>query len=563
MRNGRRTVATRRTRRSATWLAVAAFVAGVAAGARADDVQVNTRPETAQLPQDEPSVVSDPRDDRRLVAAFADVQNPVEEAEEEEAGGPDVAPGVSLSRDGGRSWRAPAGGPVLPDPPGFTWGDRREASHLAGSDSAVAWSIGDRLFSSTLGFQDPQAPPTGDCAAGGLYVYRSDDAGETWTLPAGGPAFANTTTLFRDKEYIAADAGADSPHAGNVYMVWDDDRYAACPQQFPGNFVVRHIEFAHSADGATWSTPIQLAAGCIAGPIPAVAANGDVYVAWYDCQALPNVRYMVAKSVDGGGSFETPRIAVDHLEPPPNPLPGSRFRVPPFPALATDPTDTKRVFLSWSANAGASQADVFVARSLDGGGTWSPPARLNDDPPDNPRDQFFPWIAVSAAGVVRVMWGDDRLDVVNAGGRTYDVFAAESGDHGASFGANRRVSTASSDPDHTGYEGPAGDRPPFVGDYFGLSASGVAIWTDTRNGDDDIFAAPLAPPSTVCGDADGNGSVTVTDGVQVLRAAAELSSSCTLAACDVDGDGGIGVTDGVNVLRKAAGLAAADACPAG
>jgi cysteine-rich repeat protein len=58
----------------------------------------------------------------------------------------------------------------------------------------------------------------------------------------------------------------------------------------------------------------------------------------------------------------------------------------------------------------------------------------------------------------------------------------------------------------------------------------------------------------VCGDADGNGITSLSDGVQVLRAAAELSSSCTLARCDVDGNGSIGTTDGVQVLRAAAGL---------
>lgn len=67
-----------------------------------------------------------------------------------------------------------------------------------------------------------------------------------------------------------------------------------------------------------------------------------------------------------------------------------------------------------------------------------------------------------------------------------------------------------------------------------------------------VHAGPIA-----CGDADDSGTVTVTDGVQVLRFAAGLSSGCTSASerCDVDGDGTIGVSDGVNVLRAAAGLA--------
>jgi hypothetical protein len=84
---------------------------------------------------------------------------------------------------------------------------------------------------------------------------------------------------------------------------------------------------------------------------------------------------------------------------------------------------------------------------------------------------------------------------------------------------------------------------------------------------DDVNGAmriyPLVGPTpvpTLCGDADGSGVVTVTDGVQVLRQAAGLSSVCTLAVCDVDHSGTITVTDGVNVLRAAAGLPAISAC---
>jgi hypothetical protein len=64
----------------------------------------------------------------------------------------------------------------------------------------------------------------------------------------------------------------------------------------------------------------------------------------------------------------------------------------------------------------------------------------------------------------------------------------------------------------------------------------------------------------VCGDADGSGSVNVTDGVQTLRAAAGLPSPCTLARCDVNGNGEVSVTDGVQVLRGAAGLPLSGTC---
>lgn len=82
----------------------------------------------------------------------------------------------------------------------------------------------------------------------------------------------------------------------------------------------------------------------------------------------------------------------------------------------------------------------------------------------------------------------------------------------------------------------------------------------------DVNGAELIYPVTgptpgLCGDADLSGAVTVTDGVQVLRSAASLSSSCTPQRCDVDGSGTVSVTDGVNVLRAAAGLSAASDCP--
>jgi hypothetical protein len=68
----------------------------------------------------------------------------------------------------------------------------------------------------------------------------------------------------------------------------------------------------------------------------------------------------------------------------------------------------------------------------------------------------------------------------------------------------------------------------------------------------DIRFLVAAPAS--CGDADRSGSITVTDGVQTLRAAAGLTSPCSLDVCDIDGSGAITVTDGVQVLRAAAGL---------
>jgi hypothetical protein len=70
----------------------------------------------------------------------------------------------------------------------------------------------------------------------------------------------------------------------------------------------------------------------------------------------------------------------------------------------------------------------------------------------------------------------------------------------------------------------------------------------------------IGTAAALCGDADDDGFVTDVDGVNGLRAAAQLSSLCTLETCDIDADGVITDTDGVLILRKAAQLPITSNC---
>src|SRR5262245_12105983 len=87
----------------------------------------------------------------------------------------------------------------------------------------------------------------------------------------------------------------------------------------------------------------------------------------------------------------------------------------------------------------------------------------------------------------------------------------------------------------------------FKGTLIGIFACALAL-------------APMPASAQICGYPDASGDITVADGVEVLRTAAQLSSSCTDAICDVDATGDVSVNDGVNVLRASALLSTSLTC---
>lgn len=65
----------------------------------------------------------------------------------------------------------------------------------------------------------------------------------------------------------------------------------------------------------------------------------------------------------------------------------------------------------------------------------------------------------------------------------------------------------------------------------------------------------------VCGDANGNGTVTATDAKAVLNRAVGVSTLCAQSRCDVDGDSLVTASDAGLVLASSVGLGTALQCP--
>ena len=355
---------------------------------------------------------------------------------------------------------------------GLTFTDRGALDPDSDGDPSLVWRHADGTFYfATL-------------ANGGVGLWRSTDDCETFD-PAGmvhdGPS--------DDKEMMTVDNSPSSPFYGNLYVAWTDFGTGG------------EIRFSASSDGgATWSDPVRASSvnTSVQGAWPAVASNGDLYVAWTRfASGLFSIE--AARSTDGGRTFTPlPPPAVDRVKPEDAAASATcarsalngHIRHSPFPQLAVGPDAAIHIVYAADPDGPGvgDSADVFYRRSSDLGGSWEPEIRLNDDQTSS--DQFFPTLSVGAGNVVTVSWYDRRHDPANL---MLDHYQRLSQDGGRTWGPNERVSDVSS---------PVALDPAMATCYHGdydthLQTGDLALvqWSDDRNvhgggNDPDVFMDP-------------------------------------------------------------------------
>jgi hypothetical protein len=182
----------------------------------------------------------------------------------------------------------------------------------------------------------------------------------------------------------------------------------------------------------------------------------------------------VAKSTDGGVTWSAP-VTASTFVPLPNVFPRQAFRNLTIPIMAVAPTG--EVYLTYAdynplrastPDEDGMQADIKLAKSLDGGASWSAPVRVNQD--ETNADQFQQYVRVTARGQVNVSYFDRRLDrpdlPAHPGNFFIDMFLSRSNDSGATW-KDSRVSHDSWDPS---INPPISGSGEFIGDYQGLVA---------------------------------------------------------------------------------------------
>lgn len=347
---------------------------------------------------------------------------------------------------------------------GLSWGEKHLSSTLG------VWGDPCVLFDSlgNLYYAHLSNPVTGYWIDR-IVVQKSTDNGITWNDGAG---VGLVVPKNQDKEWLAVDL-SQSQYKGNIYMTWTefDDYGSSNPNDSS------RIRFSKSTDqGETWSDAITISdrsGNCIdsdnttEGAVPAVGPNGEIYVSWTGPEGL-----VLDKSTDGGDTWGTDIFISD--------VPGGwDFDVPGIwrcnglPITMCDISNSPYrgyIYSCWGDQRnGTTNTDVFFSRSTDGGETWSPALKVNDD--NTNRHQFFPWMTIDqTTGIIWGVFYDRR----NTTGSATDVYVVKSIDGGESF-ENFKVSESSFTPTSS----------IFFGDYSNIAAWDkkiYPIWSRLQSG---------------------------------------------------------------------------------
>lgn len=388
--------------------------------------------------------------------------------------------GLYRSTNQGKSWT----NNILPLPAGLT----------NGGDGIVNWGGQNFFLVSGLTFN---RNATGQAIDGTIVVYRSTDNGVTFSNPIIVNQ-GNGTAEFNDKNYSIIDNSSKSPFKGRVYLSYT---------QFTNNSSNTQILFHTSTDGGlTWSAPIPITAVIsgntfVHGTNITVGQNGDVYVAWIEREAFQvgNAAFFrVRRSTDGGVTFGPIVTVSSFIAPPVNLISNVQnwqFRTPTFAFLGSDLSKspfTGRVYAVWNDYT-SGNLHIVSSHSNDGV-NWSTPVRVDSRSPENTQN-FFPFPVVDPSnGKIKVVYYTNRI----SGATELDVFVSESSNGGVSFSTNNRISDQSFNPNTAEFQNPATGNTTFIGDYiFAASLPHnklVTVWTDTRTGNQDIFANIQSSP---------------------------------------------------------------------
>lgn len=446
-------------------------------------LNVNTDCETTTAgpgPHNETSIAINPTDLNNMIGGVNDYQlgvNPGGHVTET------IQSRAHVTFDGGKTWSQ--------------YAVNSNSAYQATGDPSLAFDDAGRAYYATLGFRfvGPTNAQNPD-----VLVSSSSDKGKTWSqqrVAQGSGNFGSVGDLL-DKEYVTAWGD------GNAIVTYGDFRLAQ-----KGSFVSAKIYASVTHNGGkTWSAPQMISGNLDQAFVSVPAINKDhsrIYVAFLNTTDLNTgrddyevVRVDPATGARTAGPFKV-ATTIDGFTDYPVALGRQTYQDSVFRSWAAgnvtvDPANGNHLAVVWSdmrnspppspdldPYKSATNSDIVVSQSTDGGQTWSAPTALA-----LPGDQWTPWGAFDTISRLRIGFFDRSYDPAN---HRYGFTLATQSGGGFTY---TPFTTALSDPT-TGSRWFAATLNPafpranaFIGDYPNIAVipdgSGVVgYWTDLRN----------------------------------------------------------------------------------
>jgi hypothetical protein len=307
--------------------------------------------------------------------------------------------GVYVSTDGGLNW---------------TGNDTCRGASIInhGGDPGVAVTDNNRLILSHIGYLYP-----------GMYSNYSDDLTETWSSNN-----EITSNQSEDKGTLGIDLAGASAFHGRLYLTWVD--IVNSP---------RTVRCSFSTDeGVNWSVPMQVNPNPptnSTGTSITTGPDGKIYICWagYTPTNPFHEDYIgFGTSTDGGVSWNINQNIIDM-----NGIAGllsakSNIKVNGLPQIEIDNSGGSRngwlyiITTEINNSPAGSDPDIILHRSTDAGNSWSPGIRVNQDPVNNGKIQYFPHLTIDDMGTLNILFYDDR----NTTSDSAMIFIARSTDGG-------------------------------------------------------------------------------------------------------------------------------------
>lgn len=401
-----------------------------------------------------PYMLADPDNPRVIVAATSDMRTRVCY--------------LIRSTDGGVTWHIL---PALPSPKSLPL---CTSANGGVPEAQLAWGRNHTLYYALNGQSEGSLRSNSN-----VILARSTDLGTSWSTTIVDDNQSKTDPDITN-DTVSSVAVDTSGAEDVVYVGW----FEAHPQIRSGPGSQPEAMVARSVDGGkTFAAPVDVDPFSKVNldvngtnhtlvmyfPILAAGTHGTVEVVGYPIEITgnPEQQLLAARSTDQGRTWTVQAVGV----------PAKQVY---WPEVAWSPKGGPQGTFLAAYQAGANQqegeANIFLVRSTDGGQSWTPAVRLDDD--NVPLDtQFTPQIDVAPNGRVDVVWYDFRL----GNGFAPDVYYTHSSDDGVTWAPNQRVTDRSIDFTRGVSTNSDMRQPPGVASADQYAAFG---WADTRLADD-------------------------------------------------------------------------------